>query len=234
MRWVPDSSDDCGDCDSCDDQGDRRQTFGPEDVLAYMYAIFYAPSYRERYAAFLKVDFPRLPLTSNTTLFRALCSLGDKLIRLHLMEQHIPLITSYPVHGNNRVETVRYIEPTCRGDPCGRPVSGQVWINATQYFENVPSAAWTFHIGGYQVCQKWLKDRKGRTLNCDEVMHYQQIIAVLAETNQLMKEIDEMNEGYGGWPINGKETPGPQVKSCKPGGLKRLSVNASILRISPS
>ena len=197
MRWVP------GSCDDCDDQqGEQQQTFGPEDALAYMYAIFYSPSYRERYAAFLKVDFPRLPLTSNVMLFRTLCRLGDKLIRLHLMERYIPLITSYHVCGNNRVEMVRYIEPICGNDPRERPGCGQVWINKTQYFEGVPSEAWTFHIGGYQVCQKWLKDRRGHELSYDEVMHYQRIVAVLAETRQVMREIDEAIERYGGWPID--------------------------------
>ncbi len=194
MRWMPGRFDES---DGCDEQGERQQAFGPEDVLAYMYAIFYSPNYRKRYAAFLKVDFPRLPLTSNAILFRALCNLGNKLIGLHLMEEQVPLITCYPVCGDNRVEMMRYFEPTC-----DHPISGQVWINKTQYFENVPSEAWAFHIGGYQVCQKWLKARKGRTLSWDEVMHYQRIVAVLAETSWVMREIDEVIERYGGWPID--------------------------------
>src|SRR5260221_7017177 len=180
---------------AADGRGDLRHTFGPEDVLAYMYAVFYSPAYRQRYSSFLKIDFPRLPLTANTDLFRELCKLGEKLIGLHLMEEHIPVISNYPMPGDNRVETVRY---TLQSE---RKAMGRLWINATQYFDDVPLVAWRFSIGGYQICNKWLKDRKGRRLSDDELVHYQQIIAILAETSRLMCEIDRVVEKYGGWPI---------------------------------
>jgi len=80
-------------------------------------------------------------------------------------------------------------------------VIGQIWINATQYFDNVPLEAWNFTIGGYQVCRKWLKDRKGRKLNDEDLAHYQQVIAILAETSQVMCEIDQVIEKHGGWPL---------------------------------
>jgi hypothetical protein len=80
-------------------------------------------------------------------------------------------------------------------------VKGQLWINATQYFEDVPLEAWKFSIGGYQMCKKWLKDRKGHKLSDDEVAHYQRIVAILAETSRLMSEIDEVIEKNGGWPL---------------------------------
>ena len=67
--------------------------------------------------------------------------------------------------------------------------NGRVYINKTQYFDNVPQTAWDFYIGGYQPAQKYLKDRKGRTLTPDEVEHYEQIIAVLIETDRIIKEI---------------------------------------------
>ncbi len=183
MTWVEDG------------KGDRQQTFGPEDVFAYMYAIFHAPSYRERYAEFLKIDFPRLPLTSNADLFRALCALGDELVRLHLLEGDIPFITSYPERGNNRVENVRYTDLTPDG------TQGRVFINATQYFDGVPPEVWAFHVGGYQVCQKWLKDRKGRALTFDEIAHYQQTVTALSATIRLMDAVDAAIEEHGGWPL---------------------------------
>lgn len=183
MRWVTDG------------RGDLQQTFGPEDVFAYMYAVFYSPAYRKRYAPFLKIDFPRLPLTANTVLFRSLCNLGERLIGLHLMERCPAPIASYPVAGHNLIESVRYVRP----HECGE--MGQVWINATQYFEEVPLAAWTYSIGGYQVCRKWLRDRRGRKLSDDELAHYQRIVAVLAETVRLMQEVDAVIEECGGWPI---------------------------------
>ncbi|MBI3949649.1 MAG: N-6 DNA methylase [Acidobacteria bacterium] len=178
-----------------DGRGTLKKTFGPEDVFNYMYAVFHSPTYRRRYAEFLKVDFPRLPLTSNADLLCALCRLGGELVKLHLMEGHVPLITRYPIAGDNTVEAMRYTEPGQGAE------KGRVWINKTQYFEGVPPEVWNFHVGGYQVCQKWLKDRKGRQLIYDDLTHYQRVVAALMETIRLMAEIDEVINGYGGWPI---------------------------------
>jgi predicted helicase len=177
-----------------DGKGDRKKAFGPEDIFNYMYAVLHSPTYRSRYAEFLKMDFPRLPLTSNPELFRKLCALGDELVALHLMEKQGTKITSYPAAGDSAVETVRYTEP--QGDTKGR-----VWINATQYFEGIPKNIWEFHVGGYQVCAKWLKDRKGRKLTYDDLTHYQQIVSALAETIKLMENIDAAITASGGWPI---------------------------------
>ena len=79
--------------------------------------------------------------------------------------------------------------------------AGKVWINQTQYFGGVPREVWEFHIGGYQVCHKWLKDRKGRTLSIDDIEHYQHIVSALSETIHLMAEIDQTIDKHGGWPI---------------------------------
>jgi predicted helicase len=172
-----------------DGKGNLEQTFGPEDVFNYAYAVFHSPTYRTRYAEFLKIDFPRLPLTSDKKLFKSLADKGAELVALHLMESPMlnNLITRYPVSGSNTVDKVSYDEKNRR-----------VYINKTQYFEGVPSEVWNFHIGGYQVAQKWLKDRKGRTLTYDELTHYQKVIVALKETIRLMAEIDELIPG---WPI---------------------------------
>ena len=66
----------------------------------------------------------------------------------------------------------------------------KVWINSKQYFGNVPDVAWNFYIGGYKPAQKWLKDRKGRKLNNEDIEHYQKIIKILIETNKIMAQID--------------------------------------------
>ncbi|MEI8171895.1 MAG: type ISP restriction/modification enzyme [Deltaproteobacteria bacterium] len=203
-----------------DGKGDRQQTFGPEDIFAYMYAVFHSPAYRSRYAEFLKIDFPRLPLTSNADLFRNLCGIGEELVALHLMEKTMPLITAYPIAGDNLVETVQYAEASPSLDPSrqgrdgyngssspdgkedkGRHGAGRVWINKTQYFEGVPPEVWAFHVGGYQVCRKWLKDRKGRPLTYDDITHYQRVVAALAETIRHMAAIDETIDTHGGWPV---------------------------------
>jgi len=218
--------------------GDLKKTFGPEDIFHYMYAVFHSPTYRSRYAEFLKIDFPRLPLTSKRPLFRSLCALGAELVGLHLMEQHGPPLARFDVSGDNAVEKVRYTDeiatasasqpprndamkgrarkaaashrqavslrqPTRNDGPSkAAAASGKVWINQTQYFEGIPNDIWEFHIGGYQVCEKWLKDRKGRTLSFNDIEHYQRIVAALSETIRLMAEIDTAIDQHGGWPIS--------------------------------
>jgi hypothetical protein len=174
-----------------DGKGDLEQTFGPEDIFNYAYAVFHSSTYRTRYAEFLKIDFPRLPLTSDKELFKALAAKGAELVSLHLMESPVlnNLITKYPVAVSNEVEKVTYDGSNQR-----------VYINKMQYFEGVSPEVWEFHIGGYQVCQKWLKDRKGRTypLTYDELTHYQKVIVALKETLRLIAEIDELIPG---WPV---------------------------------
>ena len=172
-----------------DGKGNLEETFGPEDIFNYAYAVFHSPSYRSRYAEFLKTDFPRLPLTSDKELFNVLVVKGGGLVALHLMESPglNSLITRYPIVGPNQVETVRYDE-----------ASRRVYINKGQYFEGVPPEVWDFHIGGYQVTQKWLKDRKGRTLSYDELTHYQKVVVALKETIRLMGEIDGLIPN---WPV---------------------------------
>jgi predicted helicase len=162
-----------------------------EDILYYIYAIFYSPEYRTRYAEFLKIDFPRLPLTSSLDLFRTLSELGAELVDLHLMEspkldQHF---TTYTGNAAPVVEKVSWANDT-------------VWLDKKQScgFIGVPETVWNFHIGGYQVCNKWLKDRKGRTLTAEDLTHYHRIVVALSETIRLMAEIDEVIEQYGGWP----------------------------------
>jgi len=163
----------------------------PEDIFYYAYAVFHSPVYRTRYAEFLKIDFPRLPLTSNRDLFFSLAAMGGELVGLHLVESPKlnDLITEFPEKGTDAVEKVRYTDKDKR-----------VWINPTQYFGGVPAAVWSFHIGGYQVCEKWLKDRKGRTLTYEDIQHYQKIVVALNETIRLMAEIDQVIETQGGWP----------------------------------
>ncbi len=161
------------------------------EVFNYAYAIFYSPEYRSRYAEFLKIDFPRLPLTGNLELFHALAHLGGELVALHLLES--PKlgrpITEYIGGRAPEVEKVSWSKNT-------------VWLDKAQTtgFKGVREEVWNFHIGGYQVCEKWLKDRKGRKLSKDDIAHYQKIVVALSETIRLMKEVDEVIEQHGGWP----------------------------------
>ena len=171
-------------------KGDLKKTFGPEDVFHYIYAIFHAPTYRERYAEFLKSDFPRVPLTSRKPLFKKLTSFGEELVALHLMESPRldGFITAYNVPGDNLIEKVRYVDNRKRA-----------YINKEQFFDGVPQDVWEFHVGGYRVCEKWLKDRKGGKLAFDDIRHYQRMVVALNETIRLMQDIDR---AVPQWPID--------------------------------
>jgi len=156
-----------------------KNTFAPIDILDYIYAVLHSPSYREKYKEFLKIDFPRVPYPKDKETFWQLVKLGGELRQIHLLESPVVenYITQYPVDGNHTVTKVKY-------------QAGRVYINDTQYFDSVPEVAWNFYIGGYQPAQKWLKDRKDRKLEFDDLLHYQKIIVALTETDRLMKQID--------------------------------------------
>ncbi|WP_288370352.1 type ISP restriction/modification enzyme [uncultured Algoriphagus sp.] len=176
-------------------------TFAPIDLLDYIYAVLHSPTYRETYKEFLKIDFPRVPYPTDVDKFWKLVALGGELRSLHLMESPSlnQYITQYPIAGENEVEKIKFVEnyEVIDGDSVTMmdPVEpmGRVYINGDQFFQMVPTVAWNFYIGGYQPAQKWLKDRKGRTLDFEEIMHYQRIIKALVETDRVMKEIDEIS-----------------------------------------
>jgi predicted helicase len=166
------------------------ESVSPERIFSYIYAIFHSNQYRILYSEFLKVDFPRIPFTSSNSLFKRLSGYGSNLIDLHLME-------SEKLKGD-----FRFFEHTgdCAVDP-GHPKykNGKVIINKQgDGFTEVPEEVWNFHVGGYQVCHKWLKDRKGRTLSDDDILHYQKIIVALQETICIMQQIDD---AIPSWPI---------------------------------
>lgn len=152
----------------------------PLTLFDYIYAVLHSPSYRERYKEFLKIDFPRIPYPTDWEKFRDMVEKGEKLRKLHLMED-IPSKTgiTFPVPGLLQID-------------CYRWQDNRVYINSEQYFEGVPESVWNFFIGGYQPAQKWLKDRKGLTLSFEDVKHYGNIIYVIQQTEQIMQEIADI------------------------------------------
>ncbi len=160
---------------------DREPT--PKEVLAYIYAVLHAPSYRQRYAPFLRYDYPRVPLPASVEQFVRLASLGQHLIELHLLRclslRESPV--GFPVSGSNRVE---------KGYPRYR--DGAVWINDSQHFTGVSQAVWEMRVGGYQVCEKWLKDRRGRALSNREIETYRRLVYALAQTLELVEVMERV------------------------------------------
>ncbi len=147
-------------------------------VFDYIYGVLHCPAYRETYAEFLKIDFPRIPWPTSADEFWDISAKGGILRKLHLMEPASIGETYYPFtgEGDNVSDKPRFED-------------GKVWINKTQYFADAPEVSWGFYIGGYQPAQKWLKDRKDRVLSFDDVKHYQRILKILSETDRVMQTI---------------------------------------------
>lgn len=176
--------------------GKMKDNFTPEDVFYWIYGVFHSPQYRERYAEFLKIDFPRVPLPKDGRQFAEVCAVGRDLVGLHLMESEElddkKQFSTFPEKGTGEVEAgyPRYIWKSEKEKGKGQKEEdcGRVYINEGQYFEGVEPAVWEFTIGGYQVCEKWLKDRRGRALSFDDIQHYQKIVVALRETMRLMND----------------------------------------------
>jgi len=154
----------------------------PEEILYYIYGIFYSNIYRETYAEFLKIDFPRVPFTSEYDLFIEMGKLGKELTALHLLkssELDSPIAKYQGSGDNDRIEKVIYKEDGQR-----------IYINEEKYFEGVSPEVWNYHIGGYQVLNKYLKDRKNRMM--DDAPHYCRIVTALHKTIEIQKQIDKL------------------------------------------
>ena len=169
------------------------EEFAPVDIFDYIYAVLHSPAYREKYKEFLKIDFPKIPYPKDQNTFWALIKLGGELRKIHLLESPAveDYIITYPHKGDNSVtRKIAKKDWELFDEEKGL---GRIWINDQQCFENIPLVAWEFYIGGYQPAQKWLKDRQGRTLNHDDIRHYQKIIVALNKTDRIMGEIDNID-----------------------------------------
>jgi predicted helicase len=188
------------------ERGDLEKTFGPRDVFDWIYAVLHSPTYRSRYADYLKSDFARIPLPGSKALFQELVPLGTKLVALHLLDADAapelkdPQSVRFAGHGEARVE--KKPEWSAAG-------GNRVTISSHRWFEGVPERVWNFHIGGYEPAQKWLKDRAakggkkaspGRVLTAEDQLHYRRMIVAMDKTIDVMAEIDRVIEKHGGWP----------------------------------
>ena len=154
-----------------------------EEIFYYIYAALYSNIYRNKYNVFLKIEFPRIPFTKNYDLFREMAEFGKRLVDLHLLKstELNPPLCKFQGKGDNRVEKIKYDEKEKR-----------IYFNEKQYFEEIPQDIWQYQIGSYQVCRKWLKDRKGRCLSLEDITHYCKMVTALQKTIEIQKEIDNI------------------------------------------
>jgi len=153
----------------------------PEDIFYYIYAVLYANEYRTKYSEFLRIDFPRVPFTKDCELFQKMGAFGQRLAELHLLDalELDPPLAKFQGTGKNSIDKLKYNQKQSRP-----------YINSDQYFEGVDKTVWEYQIGGYQVCHKWLKDRKGRILSLEEIKHYCKVITAIKKTIEIQKDID--------------------------------------------
>jgi predicted helicase len=178
-----------------DGKGDLRSSLGPEDVAHLFYAQFHSPTYRQRYADWLRADFPRVFIPASASLFRALCRLGAKLMAAHLLRSGEAAGPNETSSGSACAAAGSLVAP---GYP--KHALSRAYVNDAAYFDGVSSDAWDYHVGGYQVLRKWLKDRQGRTLTAAEAACYRQIVAAVTLTQSQMAKIDRVIKQHGGWP----------------------------------
>lgn len=176
---------------------------GPDDIFAWIFFIIHSPTYREQLMAALSRGFPIVLFPKTAELLRAGVRLGKELIEVNELNVITCGILRSPVirftgSGEARVE---------KGYP--KYANGKVMINGSRWFEDVPRGTWDFHVGGYQVCHKWLKDRAGKggknphpgqVLSDEDILHYRRVVVALTETRRLMEEVDTVIERHGGWP----------------------------------
>ncbi|MFV9689615.1 MAG: type ISP restriction/modification enzyme [Desulfobacteria bacterium] len=157
----------------------KEQT--PEEIFYYIYAVLYSNSYRTKYSEFLRVDFPRVPFTKEHKLFEEMGKCGKRLVDLHLLQSSEldPPVARFQGKGNNKVEKVKYNEKEAR-----------TYVNQDQYFEGVAKEIWEYRIGGYQVCNKWLKDRKGGILSLEDIKRYCKVATAIQRTIKVQRNID--------------------------------------------
>jgi len=155
----------------------------PEQIFYYIYAVLYSNVYRTKYAEFLKIDFPRIPFTKEYSLFKKMSNCGKRLVDLHLLKskEFETTVAKFKGRCDNKVKKLKYIEK-----------EKSLYINNSQYFQVIKGEVWQYQIGGYQVCEKWLKDRKGRTLSLDDIKHYCKIVTSLKKTIEIQKSIDNL------------------------------------------
>jgi predicted helicase len=153
----------------------------PEKIIYYIYAVLNSNTYRAKYAEFLRIDFPGVPFTRNYKLFCRMGEYGKRLVDLHLLksEEIDPPTAKFEDKGENKIEKVKYKD-------------SRVSINKDQYFEKITEEVWQYQIGGYQVCDKWLKDRKGRRLSLEDIKHYCKVVTALKNTIEVQNEIDNL------------------------------------------
>lgn len=151
----------------------------PEMILYYIYAVLHSTKYREKYAEFLQLDFPRIPFAEGYDKFTKVAALGKELVDLHLMRTRMKSSIRFDIQGSNMVEFIKYRD-------------AKIFINEKQFFENIPENVWNFQIGAYRVLEKWLKDRKNTELPSEKIEHFIQMVEIINKTIKLMQKIDEI------------------------------------------
>jgi len=159
-----------------------KTEYSPEQILGYIYAILYSPFYRSKYSGFLKNDFPKIPFIDDETMFVKLSEIGNDLVDLHTFSK-IPdcIYGSFIGEGNCVIDKINY-------------ANNKLFINEKQYFDNTPENVYNFTIGNYRIVERFLKERKDKQLDLDEINTIESIIKSLYITIEKMNELENITK----------------------------------------
>ena len=159
----------------------EKTELSPKELLAYIYAILHSEKYRTKYKEYLSKEFPRVPYPTNATQYTQFVGLGMALIEAHtqFMEMETSDKHSFIGSGNCSIDRTLWKD-------------NKIYINKSQYFDAVSKDVFDYTIGGNSPLQKWLKDRKGRTITDEDISVFNRIIVVLEKTLSIIKQIDSL------------------------------------------
>ena len=175
------------------------QLIGPKNIFNFIFAQLNSQIYRSRFEDILQRQFPNIFTPSSYKIFDLLDKIGEKLIKLILLDDKDKWLNEKI---SNKLSKFSFINKSQKHVEKSFPkyIDNKIYLNKEAYFSNIPEDVWLFQIGAYQVCQKWLKDRKDRNLTKDDIEHYQKMIVAISETIRLQTEIDKVIDEHGGWP----------------------------------
>lgn len=179
------------------------------DIFHYIVALLSAPGYEDRFRENLKREFPRVFLAADGALFRKFAQHGADLTGLFLLQRDYGYASWNSPHAKSKnpleagIVSLKGAKQTEVGPgyPCRE--GQRVYINSSTWFEGIEESSWVAYVGAFQVCEKWLKDRRGRSLSDADLDHYSHIVNAVREIQRLRAAIQSAIMGAGGWPLAG-------------------------------
>jgi hypothetical protein len=162
----------------------------PEQTVQYLLAILHSEVYREKYREFLRRDFPRIPLPLSSKMFTELVAIGQRIDAIY---------TASTPTSENQLPDLVGIRPKVERASWA---NGHVWLDDSHEsgFKGVDQESWNMRVGGYQILDRWLKQRKGQTLSEDQCRDFATLVTRMRKLGELVAQVEICINEHGGWP----------------------------------